>query len=69
MAALTLAAPNRRRQRTRAAPCCAGWNAGRMADAPFTRGISRVQADSATITGVTQPSSANERSSTSPCDR
>src|ERR1043165_9691805 len=31
--------------------------------------ISRVQADSATITGVTQPSSANERSSTSPCDR
>jgi hypothetical protein len=31
--------------------------------------ISRVQADSATITGVTQPSSANDRSSTSPCDR
>jgi hypothetical protein len=31
--------------------------------------ISRVQTDSATITGVTQPSSANERSSTSPCDR
>ena len=31
--------------------------------------ISRVQADRATITGVTQPSSANERSSTSPCDR
>ena len=31
--------------------------------------ISRVQADSATITGVNQPSSANERSSTSPCDR
>lgn len=31
--------------------------------------ISRIQADSATITGVVQPSSANERSSTSPCDR
>ena len=31
--------------------------------------ISRVQTDSATITGVTQPSSANERSSISPCDR
>ena len=31
--------------------------------------ISRVQADSATITGVTQPSSANDRSSISPCDR
>ena len=31
--------------------------------------ISRVQTDSATITGVTQPSSANVRSSTSPCDR
>ena len=30
--------------------------------------ISRVQADSATIIGVTQPSSANERSSISPCD-
>jgi hypothetical protein len=28
--------------------------------------ISRVQADSATISGVTQPSSANERSSTNP---
>jgi hypothetical protein len=31
--------------------------------------ISRVQADSATISGVTQPSNSNERSSTSPCDR
>jgi hypothetical protein len=31
--------------------------------------ISRVQADSATITGVTQPSSAKDRSSTIPCDR
>ena len=31
--------------------------------------ISRIQTDSATITGVTQPSSANVRSSTSPCDR
>jgi hypothetical protein len=31
--------------------------------------ISRVHIDNATITGVTQPSSANERSSTSPCDR
>ena len=31
--------------------------------------ISRVQTDNATMTGVTQPSSANERSSTSPCDR
>ena len=31
--------------------------------------ISRVQADSATISGVTQPSSSNERTSTSPCDR
>lgn len=31
--------------------------------------ISRTQADSATITGVTQPSSGNERSSTIPCDR
>jgi hypothetical protein len=31
--------------------------------------ISRIQTDSATITGVTQPSSANDRSSTSPCDR
>ena len=31
--------------------------------------ISRVQTDSATITGVTQPSSANDRSSTIPCDR
>lgn len=30
--------------------------------------IARTQAD-ATITSVTQPSSANERSSTSPCDR
>jgi hypothetical protein len=30
--------------------------------------ISR-QADKATITSVTQPSSVNERSSTSPCDR
>lgn len=33
------------------------------------RVISRVQPDSATITGVVQPSSANDRSSTSPCDR
>jgi hypothetical protein len=31
--------------------------------------ISRAQADNATMTGVTQPSSANERSSTIPCDR
>jgi hypothetical protein len=31
--------------------------------------ISRAQTDNATITGVTQPSSGNERSSTSPCDR
>jgi hypothetical protein len=31
--------------------------------------ISRGQTDSATITGVTQPSSVNERSSTIPCDR
>jgi hypothetical protein len=31
--------------------------------------ISRVQVDNATITGVTQPSSTNDRSSTSPCDR
>ena len=31
--------------------------------------ISRGHTDSATITGVTQPSSTNERSSTSPCDR
>ena len=31
--------------------------------------ISRGQTDNATITGVTHPSSANERSSTSPCDR
>ena len=31
--------------------------------------ISRGQTDKATITSVTQPSSANERSSTSPCDR
>ena len=30
--------------------------------------ISRRQAANATITSVTQPSSANERSSTSPCD-
>jgi hypothetical protein len=30
--------------------------------------ISRTQADKATITSVTQPSSLNERSSTSPCD-
>jgi hypothetical protein len=30
--------------------------------------ISRGQAANATITSVTQPSSANERSSTSPCD-
>ena len=30
--------------------------------------ISRVQTDNATMTGVTQPSSANERSSTRPCD-
>ena len=31
--------------------------------------ISRGQALNATMTSVTQPSSANERSSTSPCDR
>ena len=31
--------------------------------------ISRNQTRRATITGVTQPSSANERSSISPCDR
>ena len=31
--------------------------------------ISRAQTDSATISGVTQPSSSNDRSSTSPCDR
>jgi hypothetical protein len=31
--------------------------------------ISRGQALSATMTSVTQPSSVNERSSTSPCDR
>jgi hypothetical protein len=31
--------------------------------------ISRIQTDSATISGVTQPSSANDRSSTIPCDR
>ena len=31
--------------------------------------ISRVQADNATMIGVTQPSSTNERSSISPCDR
>ena len=31
--------------------------------------ISRNQPRSATITGVTQPSSANERSSINPCDR
>lgn len=31
--------------------------------------ISRVQPDAAIINNVTQPSSANERSSTSPCDR
>ena len=31
--------------------------------------ISRTQALKATMTGVTQPSSVNERSSTSPCDR
>ena len=31
--------------------------------------ISRVQTDNATMTGVTQPSSTNERSSISPCDR
>jgi hypothetical protein len=31
--------------------------------------ISRHQALSATMTGVNQPSSTNERSSTSPCDR
>ncbi len=33
------------------------------------RVISRAQTDNATMTGVTQPSSGNERSSTSPCDR
>lgn len=31
--------------------------------------ISRAHADSATMTGVNQPSNANERSSISPCDR
>ena len=31
--------------------------------------IARVQTDSASITGVNQPSSTNERSSISPCDR
>lgn len=31
--------------------------------------ISRAHADNATRSGVTQPSSSNERSSTSPCDR
>ena len=31
--------------------------------------ISRVRPLDATMTGVTQPSSVNERSSTSPCDR
>ena len=31
--------------------------------------IARVHTDSATITGVNQPSSVNERSSISPCDR
>jgi hypothetical protein len=31
--------------------------------------ISRAQAESATSSNVIQPSSANERSSTSPCDR
>jgi hypothetical protein len=31
--------------------------------------ISRAQADKATIIGVNQPSSTNERSSISPCDR
>jgi hypothetical protein len=31
--------------------------------------ISRVQTDSAVITGVTQPSSEKDFSSTSPCDR
>jgi hypothetical protein len=31
--------------------------------------ISRAQTDRATITGVTQPSSTNERSSINPCDR
>jgi hypothetical protein len=31
--------------------------------------ISRVQTLNASMTGVTQPSSANDRSSTSPCDR
>ncbi len=31
--------------------------------------ISRIQPLKATMRGVTQPSSVNERSSTSPCDR
>jgi hypothetical protein len=31
--------------------------------------ISRAQTLKATMSGVTQPSSVNERSSTSPCDR
>ena len=33
------------------------------------RVISRTQSASATISGVNQPSSGNERSNTSPCDR
>ena len=35
----------------------------------FYCGISRGHTLKATMTGVTQPSSANERSSISPCDR
>jgi hypothetical protein len=33
------------------------------------RAISRAQTDNATISGVVQPSSTNERSSINPCDR
>ena len=47
--------------------CSTRWRRGRCAIR--TSVISRVQTDSATITGVNQPSSANERSSISPCDR
>ena len=47
--------------------CWTRWRSGRCAIR--TSVIARVQTDSATITGVNQPSSANERSSISPCDR
>ena len=50
--------------------CCACWTRWRHGRCAIRiRVISRDQARSATITGVTQPSSANERSSISPCDR